>query len=50
MIFYAQDHERWEDTENIEWFVCMAPDGKKDIEKEFETKEKFWEWFFNKGE
>ena len=44
MIFYAEDLERWEDTEDQYWFVDMTPDFE-DRYKTFTNKIEFYEWY-----
>jgi len=44
-IFYAQDKEQWEDTEDPSFSVDMTPEGGVDDLPEFATQDDFWKWY-----
>jgi hypothetical protein len=45
MIYYHWEREVWCDTEDDDWEVDMTPESKSACEKEFATREEFYEWY-----
>jgi hypothetical protein len=49
MIYYNWEYESWLDENQDNFRVGMTPEGDpKDLEKEFDSPEKFWEWYNSK--
>ena len=46
MIFYAEDWERWEDTEDPDFLIPMTPEVKEDCDKVFRNQKDFWRFYF----
>lgn len=47
MIYYDNMKEGWSDEEDINFFIDMSPEGDDGYEFEFETKEDFYNWYYN---
>lgn len=49
MIFYAEDTEQWEDTDDNTFKVSMTPEGKE-RDLTFSSREEFYTWCKEKNE
>jgi hypothetical protein len=48
-VFYAQDTECWEDTDDFDFKIPMTPESISEDQKEFSSQEEFLNWY-EKGE